>query len=95
MTNEQLAQNYANRAQKCLAAIKILIIGAIAAVAVLVVFASIALGVHMQESNPQGLLLGLIILGMLAAVCVIGALAALLTAIITIKKLKNLGADKS
>lgn len=95
MTDEQLAQIYANRLNKCLAALKISVISAISAIAVLVVFALIAGGVHMQESNPQGLLLGLLILSMIAVACVIGALISLLTATITIKKLKKLGADKS
>lgn len=95
MTNEQLAQKYASRAQKCLTVIKVLMICAVVAIAVLIIFAAIAVGVNMQESNPQGMLLGIVIPGMLAVACVIGALAALLTATITINKLKKLGADKS
>ena len=95
MTNEQLAQKYANSLNRCLTALKISVIGAIAAIAVLVVFALIAGGAQMQESNPQGLLLGVVIPGIIAVACVVCALISLLTATITMKKLKRLGADKS
>lgn len=95
MTNEQLAQKYANWAQKCLAALKILIICAVAVIGVLAVFAAIAFSINMQESNPTGFLVGLLILSMLAVVCIICALIVLFKAAIAIKKLKNLGADKS
>ena len=65
MTNEQLAQKYSNRLSKCLAAVKILMICAIVAVAALVIFALIALVTKMQDSNPDGVLLGAIIPGMM------------------------------
>lgn len=95
MTNEQLAQMYADRLKKCLAAIKIFVIGAMAAVAALIIFAMIALGVNMQESNPYGLLLGVIILGVLAVACVLGAMATLVAAKITVNKFKKLDTSKS
>lgn len=94
MTNEQLAQKYSNRLNKCLAAIKVLMICAIVAIAALVIFAIIALGVKMQESNPDGVLLGVIIPGIIAVACVIGALSALVTAKIVMSKFKKLAADK-
>lgn len=95
MTNEQLAQKYAKRLKKCLAAIKVFIICAIAAIAALVVFILIAVLSGMQEGNPNGLLLGVIIPGTFAVACVIGAIATLVTAKITITEFKKLGADKS
>lgn len=95
MNNEQLAKIYANRLNKCLLAIKIFMISAMTAIAALVAFALIAICVNMQESNPQGVLLGIVVLGLFAAACVIGALSTLLTAKITMTKLKKLGADKS
>ena len=95
MTNEELAQRYADRLIKCLTAIKIFVIGAIAAVAALIIFAMIAIGVNMQESNPSGLLLGVIILGTLAVACVLGAMSTLVAAKITVTKLKKLDTAKS
>lgn len=95
MTNEQLAQKYVNRLNKCFAAIKILIICAIVAVAALVIFAVIAVAVSMPKSNPDGMLLGVIIPGAFAVVCIIGAFSALVTAKIVMSKFKKLGADKS
>ena len=95
MTNEQLAQKYANRLNKCLAAIKILMICVMVAIAALVIFAFIALGLNMQKSNPEGLLLGVIIPGFTAAACIIGVLATIITAKIAMNGLKKLGTDKS
>lgn len=94
MTNEQLAKKYATTLNKCLTAIKILVICAIAAVGVLVVFAVIAAGANMQTNNPEGVLLGVVILGAFAAACVTGALAALLTAKTVMVKFKKLDKNK-
>lgn len=95
MNNEQLAQKYANRLNKCLLAIKIFIISAVVAVVTLLIFILAASGSSLKDSNPNGVLLGVIICGMFAAACVIGAIAVLCTAKITITKLKKLGADKT
>ena len=93
MTKEQQAERYATRLGRCLTAVKILVIAAVAAIAALVVFVAVAVGVNMQDGNPEGVLLGAIIPGMFAAACVIGAISALVTAKISVVKLKKLGSE--
>ena len=91
MNKEQLAEKYATRINKCLLALKILIISAGVSIAALVIFVVIAGGVNLWESNADGVLLGIVIPGIVASACVTGALAVLIAAKITIKKLKKLG----
>ena len=95
MTNEQLAERYALRLKRCLTAVKIFLISSAAAIVALVIFAAVAVGINMQESNPQGLLLGVIITGMFAVVCIVGALTVILIAKITLTRLKKLGTEQS
>lgn len=95
MNKEQLAEKYANSIKKCLSALKILMISAVVAIAALVIFVAVAGGVNLWESNPEGVLWGIIIPGMIAAACIAGALVAIVTAKITMTKLKKLGADNS
>lgn len=95
MDKEQQAERYAVRLGRCLTAIKILIIAAVAAIAALIVFVVVALGVSMQNGNPEGVLLGAIIPGAIAVACVAGALASLIIARITMVKLKKLGSEQS
>lgn len=90
MDKEQLAKTYATRINKCLLAVKIFIISAVVAVAALLIFTLAASGSSLKDSNPEGVLLGVIICGMFAAACVIGALSAIVTAKITMTKLKKL-----
>lgn len=94
MNKEQLAEKYATRINKCLLTVKILMISSVVAIAALTIFITIAGGINLWESNPEGVLLGVIITGMLAAACITGALAMLITAKITMTKLKKLGTDK-
>lgn len=89
MTNEQMKEKYVSRLNKCLSAIKILVICAMAAVAALIIFIVAAKGVELQDSNPEALMIGVIIPGSIAAACVIGALSALGTAAVTLKKLNK------
>ena len=95
MTKEQLAERYAARIARCFTALKILIIGAVAAIAALVIFAAVAGGINMKESNPEGVLLGVIIPGLSAVACVTGALCTIVIAKITMTRLKKLGAEQS
>ena len=94
MDKEQLAEKYAKRLNKCLWAVKIFIISSAVAIAALVIFAFVAGGTGLKDSNPDGVLLGVIIPGMCAAACVIGAIAVLITAKITMNKLKKLDTCK-
>ena len=95
MDKEQLAERYASRLARCLAAVKILIISSVTAIAALIIFTAVAFGINMQDSNPEGLLLGVIIVGFVAVACVVGALSAIVTAKITLTRLKKLGAEQS
>lgn len=91
MANEQLAERYAKRIKRCLTAMKIFLICVLAVLAVLVIFILTAGGSNMRESNPAGFQWGILIIIMLAVLCAIGIIAAILTAQITIYKFKKLG----
>lgn len=93
MDKEELAALYAARLNRCLAAMKILIILAAAAVVGLLVFFAVASGINMKDSNPNGVLLGIIIPAGTAAAAVTGALTSVVVAKITMVKLKKLGAE--
>lgn len=90
-----MAERYVTRLKRCLTAIKILIVVSIAAIAALVIFIIVAAGTDMQSTNVNGLLIGVIVPGFLAAAGVAGALAVLVVAKITLNKLKKLGAEES
>lgn len=95
MTNEQLAQKYAKRVQRCIAAMKIFLICVLAMIAVLVIFVLIANGLNMKESNPLGFQWGMLIIAMPAVLCAMGAIITMIIANITMFRFKKLGADKS
>ena len=91
MNKEQLAEVYVSRLKRCLSAVKIMIIVTVAAVAALVIFAVVAAVTGMNESNLAAMLLGFVILGIAAVLCVTGALIALMVARRTMTNLKKLG----
>lgn len=93
MTNEQLAEKYAKRAQRCIAAMKIFIICILAVIAVLVIFVLIASGLNMQQSNAFGMQLGMLIIAIPAVACAVCAIVTMTIAYITMFKLKRLGKD--
>lgn len=90
MTNEKQANIYVARLKRCLGAVKILVICAIAAVAALLIFSMAANGAGMKESNYGGMLLGIILIGSIAVLCIIGAVVTVVVAKITVSALKKL-----
>lgn len=91
MTDEKQAEAYVSRMKKCFTALKILIGLAVACIVVLAVFAAVAVGTDMYKNNISAALLGLTIPMLCAAVFFCGGVAVLLTAKITLNKLKKLG----
>ena len=90
MTDAQKYQLYSKLIKGCFFVMKITLICAVAALAALVIFMGVSAGIGLNESDPQSFLMGVVVCAGATVVFLITAIACLLTATLTLNKLKKL-----
>lgn len=93
MDPAERAKKYVTRLRRCLKAVKAIIIATGVCVAALIVFAAVAAGTGLKESDPAGMLIGVLVPGFLALAGIAAALIVLLISAITVSKLKKLDGE--
>ena len=90
MTNSEKSQLYLKRIKRCFLIMKISVFGAMAAVAALVVFVSIASATGLKTTAPESFLIGVSVCAALAVALLIVPFTCIIISKITLVKLNKL-----